>query len=131
MRISDWSSDVCSSDLGDQFYAYPPRPRFCRRQRGNARFASGLSAMGRRRPARYRHAGRCVQFQDHRLQSATALAREAMLLRSASYRPSVALRRTALQETPFSILQAPIRYPLEIDNRYLPTLSEIVKASGM
>src|SRR3546814_9685938 len=26
MRISDWSSDVCSSDLSEQFALFPPRP---------------------------------------------------------------------------------------------------------
>src|SRR3546814_6892292 len=30
MRISDWSSDVCSSDLHD--LAYPASPRFCPRR---------------------------------------------------------------------------------------------------
>src|SRR3546814_953114 len=52
MRISDWSSDVCSSDLGEQFarspVVRPARPRRDRNARGSHIGARRLFTLGPR-----------------------------------------------------------------------------------
>src|SRR3546814_16024961 len=60
MRISDWSSDVCSSDLRDQGYAGAVRRARSRRSRGGHRAANG----GRQEMGRFRDGGGAVSDDD-------------------------------------------------------------------
>src|SRR3546814_10774981 len=61
MRISDWSSDVCSSDLTEQAFRWSAGvdQRQYRRSRAGARHSSGTSLFSRR--ARRDHA-RCARW---------------------------------------------------------------------
>src|SRR3546814_11312575 len=61
MRISDWSSDVCSSDLGPVRRRWPARPKTARKAGAtkpeNLLAASPSSRSPETRPGRYLQAG--------------------------------------------------------------------------
>src|SRR3546814_5682553 len=63
MRISDWSSDVCSSDLLDAFHAALPQEalRGLQQRRKDFRVVDGAQAA---EMSRRRHAGRAGQGVD-------------------------------------------------------------------
>src|SRR3546814_3975208 len=69
MRISDWSSDVCSSDLSQTGRTHPPAARLCRRRNHARRSRAGAVNGGGRaqeRPGCRWH----VVGQDHACQRA-------------------------------------------------------------
>src|SRR3546814_12088748 len=97
MRISDWSSDVCSSDLTEQAFRWSAGvdQRQYRRSRAGARHSSGTSLFSRR--ARRDHA-RCARWtcqanDDSRCRdgSYSAAMNTSSAAGSAVDRPAVAL----------------------------------------
>src|SRR3546814_7042686 len=67
VRISDWSSDVCSSDLGLAAYAWYHPAAFCRQQSSSLFFGAGLPDGGTVTPedwARFVDTAIAARFPD-------------------------------------------------------------------
>src|SRR3546814_1725376 len=111
MRISDWSSDVCSSDLGRRRGARQPRARLCARGSGDryagadrdaafpdlARRSRGAAGAARRRRARRaRRYGR-APLTERRSEEHTS---ELQSLMRISYAVFCLKKKKATQTTP-------------------------------